>query len=183
LKATQLRELQLPGGPGVVRRDKEFEMLSPTASDSPDNLPLDNQLCFALYAATHAITRAYRPLLSELGITYPQYLVLVVLWEHDTVPVGEIARRLQLDAAALTPLVKRLEALGLVTRQRDARDERIVRISLSVAGRTLRSRAVGVQNEIACRTLLGPDELLALRRKLHDLTRALAEEPAVADAA
>ena len=114
------------------------------------SMNLDNQLCFALYAATHAITRAYRPLLNDLGITYPQYLVMVVLWERDTVPVGEIARRLELDAAALTPLVKRLEALGLVTRHRDARDERVVRISLSAEGAALRQNAFEVMKQISC---------------------------------
>ncbi len=139
------------------------------------NLNLDNQLCFALYAATHAITRAYRPLLNELGITYPQYLVMVVLWENDAVPVGEIARRLELDAAALTPLVKRLEALELVTRQRDHRDERVVRISLSPAGYALRSRALRVKDQIVCRTTLSPADASALRLQLRALTAALAE--------
>ena len=134
--------------------------------DGVDDLALDDQLCFALYAATHAITRAYRPLLNELGITYPQYLVLLVLWEQDTVPVGEIARRLQLDAAALTPLVKRLEALGLVSRQRDARDERIVRISLSPSGRALRGRAAEVRREVSARTGLGGGDMHALRIRL-----------------
>lgn len=147
------------------------------------DLALDEQLCFALYAATHAITRAYRPLLNELGITYPQFLVLMVLWEHDTVPVGEIARRLQLDAAALTPLVKRLESLGLVTRQRDSRDERIVRISLSPSGRGLRPRAEQVQREVTARTGLSHSESASLRTRLKHLTRALAEESSIADAA
>jgi MarR family transcriptional regulator, organic hydroperoxide resistance regulator len=149
-------------------------------SEAGSDLALDDQLCFALYAATHAITRAYRPLLNELGITYPQYLVLLVLWEQDTVPVGEIARRLQLDAAALTPLVKRLESLGLVSRQRDARDERIVRISLSSSGRNLRSRAAQVQREISARTGLGSSEMIALRSRLRALTQALSEDSAIA---
>jgi len=158
-------------------------MHSNKAGEVSDDLGLDDQLCFALYAATHAITRAYRPLLNELGITYPQYLVLLVLWEQDTVPVGEIARRLQLDAAALTPLVKRLEALGLVTRQRDARDERIVRISLSVNGRNLRSRAAEVRREVGERTGLSGAEMGALRARLKQLTQALGEDVRIADAA
>jgi DNA-binding MarR family transcriptional regulator len=140
------------------------------------SMNLDNQLCFALYAATHAITRAYRPLLNELGITYPQYLVMVVLWERDTVPVGEIARRLELDAAALTPLVKRLEALGLVTRHRDARDERVVRISLSKEGAALRQQAFDVMKQISCRTRLAGAQGEALRNQLRDLTAALSED-------
>jgi DNA-binding MarR family transcriptional regulator len=155
-------------------------MQSNKVNDATTDLALDDQLCFALYAATHAITRAYRPLLNELGITYPQYLVLLVLWEQDTVPVGEIARRLQLDAAALTPLVKRLESLGLVTRQRDARDERIVRITLSGSGRGLRSRAAQVQREITTRTGLSSSELIALRSRLRALTQALGDDSAVA---
>ncbi len=158
-------------------------MHSNTSTDATDGLALDDQLCFALYAATHAITRAYRPLLNELGITYPQYLVLLVLWEQDTVPVGEIARRLQLDAAALTPLVKRLESLGLVSRQRDARDERIVRISLSASGRGLRSRAAEVQREVGERTALSGAELGNLRTRLQQLTLALSEDARIADAA
>ena len=162
-------------------------MHSTSAREHPGDLNLlDDQLCFALYAATHAITRAYRPLLNELGITYPQYLVLLVLWEEDTVPVGEIARRLQLDAAALTPLVKRLETLGLVTRQRDARDERIVRISLSAAGRGLRHRAIDVQREVFLRTGLSHGEFAALRTRLHHLTQSVSEDAsagAIADAA
>jgi DNA-binding MarR family transcriptional regulator len=151
--------------------------------ETSDALSLDNQLCFALYAATHAITRAYRPLLNDLGVTYPQYLVLLVLWEQDTVPVGEIARRLQLDAAALTPLVKRLEALGLVSRQRDSRDERIVRISLSPAGRGLRTRAAAVHQQVACLTTLSEGEASALRGQLKRLTLALGEETETAQAA
>jgi DNA-binding MarR family transcriptional regulator len=160
-------------------------MHSPSAREHTGDLNLlDDQLCFALYAATHAITRAYRPLLNELGITYPQYLVLLVLWEEDTVPVGEIARRLQLDAAALTPLVKRLESLSLVTRQRDARDERIVRITLSAAGRGLRHRATEVQREVVQRTGLSHGEFAALRTRLQHLTQALTEDAsAIADAA
>ena len=159
-------------------------MQSTKLGESASDLALDDQLCFALYAATHAITRAYRPLLNELGITYPQYLVLLVLWERDTVPVGEIARRLQLDAAALTPLVKRLESLGLVTRQRDARDERIVRISLSSSGRALRTRAAQVRQDVSKRTGLASAEASGLRARLKALTAALGEETAeVADAA
>ncbi|MDE3009724.1 MAG: MarR family transcriptional regulator [Pseudomonadota bacterium] len=158
-------------------------MQANVAAENQGDLSLDDRLCFALYAATHAITRAYRPLLSELGITYPQYLVLLVLWEQDTVPVGEIARRLQLDAAALTPLVKRLEALGLVTRQRDARDERIVRITLSSDGQGLRARAAEVQAEVALRTGLPYGEIASLRSRLQQLSQALCEDSRIADAA
>lgn len=142
-------------------------------ADSFENLRLDNQLCFALYAATHAITRAYRSLLTDLGLTYPQYLVLIVLWENDRVPVGEIAKRLQLDAAALTPLVKRLENLGLIKRLRDSRDERVVRISLSDEGKALEARAAAVQTEVGCKTGLDANEFYDLRAQLHGLVSAL----------
>lgn len=138
-----------------------------------DSLHLDNQLCFALYSATHAITRAYRPLLAKLGITYPQYLVLVVLWEHDGIPVGEIARRLQLDAAALTPLVKRLEGLALVQRERDSLDERIMRISLTAAGRELQVPALSAQAQVICRTQLDQYNLGDLRSQLKALVEAI----------
>lgn len=145
------------------------------AGDAFENLRLDNQLCFALYAATHAITRAYRSLLTDLGITYPQYLVLLVLWENDHIPVGEIAKRLQLDAAALTPLVKRLETLGLIARIRDTRDERVVRISLSAQGLSLKPRAASVQNEVRCKTGMKVGEFTTLRAQLHHLVNALSQ--------
>lgn len=146
-------------------------------SDNFDALRLSKQLCFALYAATHAITRAYRPLLANLGITYPQYLVLLVLWETDRVPVGEIARRLQLDAAALTPLVKRLDALTLIARERDQQDERIVRICLTQKGQDLKLQAVGVQSDMACKVSLEGDKLYRLREQLHQLVEELNPEP------
>jgi DNA-binding MarR family transcriptional regulator len=150
-------------------------MAPDTSANKFENLRLDNQLCFALYAATHAITRSYRSLLTDLGITYPQYLVLIVLWEHDKVPVGEIAKRLQLDAAALTPLVKRLESLGLITRIRDSRDERVVRICLSEQGRDLEARAAGVQTEVGCKTGLDAKQFYELRTQLHGLVCALSQ--------
>ena len=101
---------------------------------------LDDQLCFALYAASMAVGRAYKPMLDALGITYPQYLVLHALWEEDARTVGAIAERLALESSTVTPLVKRLEAAGHVTRQRDPRDERQVRVTLTDSGRTLREQ-------------------------------------------
>lgn len=107
-------------------------------------LTLDHFLCFAIYSANHAFNRVYKPLLDELGLTYPQYLVMVVLWEKDDVTVGAIGERLFLESSTLTPLLKRLEGLGLVTRLRDRRDERQVRIKLTDAGRALREKAAGI---------------------------------------
>ncbi len=144
-----------------------------------DPLHLDQQLCFALYAASRAMTRAYAPLLEPLGLTYPQYLVLLVLWEEDGVPVKHLADRLMLDSATLTPLLKRLEQHGLVARRRDEQDERVVRIRLTEAGRALRNKARRVPAAIACRVGCDPAEAQALarlqrlRKELMELTEQL----------
>ena len=111
-------------------------------TDAP--LPLDDQLCYAIYSTGLAIQRVYKPLLDELGLTYPQYLVMAVLWEKDDVTVGAIGERLFLESSTLTPLLKRMEKLGLVTRSRDPKDERQVRVGLTPAGRALRTKAAGV---------------------------------------
>lgn len=111
---------------------------------SHDPLSLDNQFCFAVYSAAHALNRAYKPLLDRLGITYPQYLVMLVLWDRDDRAVGEIGERLMLESSTLTPLLKRLEAAGLVSRRRNPDDERQVRIALTGKGRELRAEAVAV---------------------------------------
>jgi MarR family transcriptional regulator, organic hydroperoxide resistance regulator len=132
-----------------------------------DPLYLDHQLCFALYSASRAVTRAYAPLLAPLGLTYPQYLVLLVLWERDGLAVNRLGQRLALDSGTLTPLLKRLERQRLVERRRAAADERVVRIFLTPAGRALRSRARKVPMEMACRA--GYD--LASDRSLRDLGR------------
>lgn len=134
-----------------------------------DALRLENQLCFALYAATHAMTRAYRTRLSAIGLTYPQYLVLLALMERPLLSVTSLARLLQLDAATLTPLLKRLEAAGFVARRRSATDERVVEISLTAAGRTLRRDLGRIQHEVTCDSGLTPAAFAALRSTLHDL--------------
>lgn len=140
---------------------------------------LDDQLCFALYSASRALTRAYAPLLEPLGLTYPQYLVLLVLWERDGVAVKQLGERLGLDSGTLTPLLKRLAAQGLVERRRGADDERLVRIHLTPAGRALRGKARKVPVELACRAGydLGSEravrELVRLRDELTALTRRL----------
>lgn len=118
------------------------------AQQAGDPLALDNQFCFALYSASHAMTKAYKPLLDGLGLTYPQYLVMLVLWQQDAVPVKEIGNRLFLDSGTLTPLLKRLEASGLLERNRDPLDERQVRISLTDAGRTLREQAREIPGQV-----------------------------------
>lgn len=132
-------------------------------------LRLDDQLCFSLYAATLAITRAYRPLLRKLGITYPQYLTLMALWEHGDATVGDLARHLDLPPHALTPLLQRLEHAGLILRRRSPLDTRVVLVELTPDGVQLEKAAAAVQHTVACSTGLSHQALAALRGKLHDL--------------
>ena len=142
------------------------------------SLNLDEQLCFALYAATNQIVRAYRSPLAGIGLTYPQYLAMLVLWEHGEQTVKGLADRLGLDSSTLTPLLKRLEAAGYVSRQRDASDERIVRISLTRSGHGLRRPAAQIQRRVACRTRLSQDQFVELRSQLHALASVVANEEA-----
>jgi MarR family transcriptional regulator, organic hydroperoxide resistance regulator len=141
-------------------------------------LRLDDQLCFALYAATNAVVRAYRPLLGELGLTYPQYLVMLALWQDGTTPIHALAERLQLGANAVTPLVDKLEAAGFVTRARGA-DRRVVFVALTEAGLRLEEKVAAAQQTVVCRTGLGDRDLADLRRDLKDLTDRIAATSAV----
>ena len=145
---------------------------SAQAASAP-SLRLDDQLCFALYAASRAMTQTYRPLLTALGLTYPQYLVMLVLWETDGVSVGELGSRLFLDSGTLTPLLKRLEALGVLGRQRAKGDERSVIVSLTPKGRGLRNKAASVPAAMACRTGMTARHAFALRDELKDFTQAM----------
>lgn len=138
-----------------------------------DNLKLDHQLCFALYAATHSLTRAYRVSLEPLGITYTQYLVMLVLWENDGISVGKIAQRLELDSATLTPMLKRLETAGFVTRVRNLKDERIVEIKLTATGNELQHVIAQVQLGVACKTGLSIGEFNQLKDSLHRLVETM----------
>lgn len=160
-------------------------MASGSGKDGNDALALDEQLCFALYSASRAVTRAYAPLLEPLGLTYPQYLVLLVLWERDGLAVKELGERLALDSGTLTPLLKRLEAQALVERRRSERDERVVHIHLTAAGRALRTRARKIPAELACRAGYDDDralrELGRLRDELAALTRRLTSHAASDD--
>lgn len=135
-----------------------------------DDLALDRQVCFALYAASRAVTQLYRPALDALGLTYPQYLVLLVLWERGPVTVKELGTALDLDSGTLSPLLKRLAAAGIVTRSRVASDERSVLIQLTDAGAALRERAVAVPRKIAGATGMRARELEELRDNLVALT-------------
>jgi len=130
---------------------------------------LDHQLCFALYSSSLVMTKLYKPVLSALGLTYPQYLVLLVLWERDAISVSDLGARLFLDSGTLTPLLKRLETAGWLTRLRAADDERRVIVSLTTAGRALRRKAQHVPNEVACAAGCALDELADLTRRLQTL--------------
>jgi len=139
-------------------------------------LHLEDQLCFALYAASRAMTAVYAPMLDDLGLTYPQYLVLMVLWDHDGERVSGIGDRLQLDSATLTPLLKRLESRGLVERRRSAADERVVEVFLTAEGKRLKRRAADIPLCMLERSGMSLSDLGALRATLQDLTRRLRAE-------
>jgi MarR family transcriptional regulator, organic hydroperoxide resistance regulator len=142
-------------------------MARKNASDAP--LQLSNQLCFAIYSTAHAFNRVYKPLLDRLGLTYPQYLVMLVLWEQDGVTVKEIGDRLFLDSGTLTPLLKRLEAAHLLRRTRSTEDERQVLISLSPHGQALKEKARAVPQAILAASACSVGELSAIRNDLVTL--------------
>ena len=143
-------------------------------------LKLDNQLCFALYSTSLAMTRVYKPLLDELGLTYPQYLAMLVLWERDGLMVSELGERLYLDSGTLTPLLKRLEASGFITRIRDVEDERRVHIALSAAGRKLKARAAKIPGCILSASQCSLPELVALTQQVRALREHLVARPFLA---
>lgn len=138
-----------------------------------DGLRLDEQLCFALYAASRAVTQAYQPFLAPLNLTYPQYLVMLVLWEADGLTVKAIGEKLLLDSGTLTPLLKRLETAGYISRQRSSLDERQVLIRLNDSGRNLRGQALAMRQQMQCR-FAGPlQQAGGLREALQGLLRQL----------
>ncbi|GLW45238.1 MarR family transcriptional regulator [Streptomyces sp. NBRC 14336] len=136
-------------------------------------LRLDRQICFSLHAAARAFNGVYRVILKDLGLTYPQYLVMLVLWEQGTLPVKKLGEHLRLDSGTLSPLLKRLEAAGLVRRERSARDERSVEVGLTEEGAALRERALEVPRRIAAATGFEVEEINDLRTRLDALTSAL----------
>ena len=129
-------------------------------------LRLDNQICFAVYSASHAFNRVYKPLLDRLGLTYPQYLVMLVLWERDNIPLKDIGERLFLDSGTLTPLLKRLEATGLIKRTRSTEDERQVLIELTREGHALREKAKAVPQSILAASACSVGELVAMKNEI-----------------
>ena len=137
-------------------------------------LQLDNQLCFALYSASLAMTKVYKPLLDEIGLTYPQYLAMLVLWEKDGLMVSELGERLHLDSGTLTPLLKRMEASGLVSRIRAVEDERRVHVTLTASGRKLKAKAVGIPACILSASQSSITEITALTQDVRALRERLA---------
>nr|WP_321406623.1 MarR family transcriptional regulator [uncultured Carboxylicivirga sp.] len=141
-----------------------------------DQLKLENQLCFPVYAASRLITREYQPYLDELEITYPQYLVLMILWEKDEMPVNDIAKKLILNTNTITPLLKRMETQGLVNRERSKEDERKVIVKLTEKGNVLKEKAVLIPERLASQLLEGPmgvEELIRLKEDLGKIINHL----------
>ncbi len=143
--------------------------MNPSRLSSDQALQLDHQLCFALYSASLAMTKLYKPMLDEMGLTYPQYLAMLVLWEHDGVAVSELGERLHLDSGTLTPLLKRLESAELVTRLRDVQDERRVLIRLTAAGRKLKARAARIPGCVLDASQCSVAEAVTLTRQVQAL--------------
>ena len=150
-----------------------------TATLPPPSVALDDQLCFALYAASRAVTARYRPMLEEIGLTYPQYLVMMLLWETDHQTVGQLGSRLALDSGTLSPLLKRLTAAGLVTRHRRVEDERSVSIALTDQGRALRDKAFGISEEMIDAIGFDTGEFAELMKRLRMLTERVNRGEAV----
>jgi MarR family transcriptional regulator, organic hydroperoxide resistance regulator len=142
-------------------------------SSAPAAPLLDEQICFALYSASRALTARYRDILAPLGVTYPQYLVLLVLWESDALSVSALGTRLQLDSGTLSPLLRRLETAGLIERNRMSSDERSVRVSLTARGSALRERAAGIPALVCAATGLEPADLRALQAQIASLAASV----------
>ncbi|MFF3332154.1 MarR family winged helix-turn-helix transcriptional regulator [Streptomyces sp. NPDC002888] len=146
---------------------------TPTPTAEENWLRLDRQICFSLHAASRAFNGVYRVILKDLGLTYPQYLVMLVLWEQGELPVKKLGEHLRLDSGTLSPLLKRLEAAGLVHRERSARDERSVEVRLTDEGAAMRERALRVPRRIVAATGFEFEEIRELRERLDQLTGAL----------
>ncbi|MEN0107754.1 MAG: MarR family transcriptional regulator [Pseudomonas sp.] len=140
---------------------------------TPDQLKLENQLCFALYSTSLAMTKVYKPLLQALNLTYPQYLAMLVLWEADGITVGELSQHLLTDPGSVTPLLKRLEAEGLLTRTRSSQDERVVELRLTDKGRALQEQALNIPACILKASEQQPEQLLELKTDLVALRNGL----------
>ncbi|MDR3507613.1 MAG: MarR family transcriptional regulator [Caulobacteraceae bacterium] len=156
-----------------MTRDTNCHDDAQQVGEIPDLLRLDVQLCFALYSASNLVTRLYRPLLEPLGLTYPQYLTMLALWEFAPLTVSELGDKLGLDSGTLTPLLKRLEKAGLVSRRRDQADERRVRVHLTDEGQTLRDRAAAIPLALMCKLPIDPTAAKALKDTLSNFAEGL----------
>lgn len=162
----------MPEKPKTQEKDASHE--SGTSDASPRNAArLDNQLCFAVHAAAHAFNRAYRPLLDRIGLTYPQYLAMLALWEEDEITVKALGEQLFLDSGTLSPLLKRMEQAGLLQRRRDGRDERQVLVTLTQKGRDLRQETAHVMPSLLAKTGCSLGEAEDLKTRLHALRAML----------
>lgn len=142
-----------------------------------DSLKLENQLCFAVYALSREIIKLYRPFLDHLGLTYTQYLVMIVLWEKDGIALKDLGRSLNLDSGTLTPLLKKLEQEGLILRKRDFKDERNLVIFLTDEGRELLKKAEDVPQQVRCRIPMDDDQIIEMRTKLQSILSNLMSQP------
>jgi Transcriptional regulators len=138
-----------------------------------DSIKLDNQVCFSLYAASREIIKLYKPFLDKYNLTYTQYVAMLVLWEDEKSTVKEIGKRLHLDSGTLTPLLKKIECMGLVKRYRDVNDDRVVIVELTDDGRALKEKVLEVPKEIACKVDMTKEELIELKIKLDSLLKAI----------
>ena len=154
-------------------------MTSPAFPANPSTaaLRLDHQLCFALYSASLAMTKLYKPLLDAIGLTYPQYLAMLVLWEQDGPTVSELGERLNLDSGTLTPLLKRMQAQGVLERRRSQEDERVVELFLTPHGKRLKRRAEEIPSNVFANSGLSVKQARELKTSLQALTRRLREQP------
>jgi DNA-binding MarR family transcriptional regulator len=166
---------------GLLRTVYEGRMQDPTPK-SDEMRSLAEMLCFAVYSTSHAFNRVYKTVLAPLGLTYPQYLAMISLWGCDQQTVGGLCVELGLESSTLTPLLKRLEAAGLIERSRDAHDERQVRVRLTAAGRALRVRAKGVPERVFKLTGLSISDAIRLHREITTLRDALDRRPPTAEA-
>ena len=171
---------RVPGDRRCITRDINdcitHDIVLQVSTSRSEATRLSDQLCFALYSATNAMTRAYRPLLADLGLTYPQYLVLLVLWERQPCRLGEIAEELRLATHAVSPIIDRLEESGLVKRVEDETDGRAVKVRLTKAGVALEADIAAVQEQLRCKTDLDTKAVATLRASLHELVDRLMEE-------
>ena len=144
-------------------------------------LALDNQICFALYVCSKEIIRKYTPLLEPLGLTYTAYITLLCLWEKDNVPVKELGNRLFLDSGTLTPLLKKMESQGLVTRTRSGKDERTVFIKLTNEGKSMKSKCANIPQQMMCQNILDMKKAAPLLQTLHQIMENMSEDSATVD--